>query len=75
MGSSSGALQRAAPHVHVCVGVCASVQGPRCALQTRVLFHCAHKLGDEAKLMQYHQQLTDSIEDQLSLASIHYHRR
>ena len=24
--------------------------------------------------MQYHQQLTESIEDQLSLASIHYQR-
>uniref|UniRef100_A0A7S0WYC0 Intraflagellar transport protein 56 n=1 Tax=Chlamydomonas leiostraca TaxID=1034604 RepID=A0A7S0WYC0_9CHLO len=51
-----------------------AAQGPRCPLQTRVLFHCAHKGGDEAKLMNYHQQLTESIEDQLSLASIHYQR-
>jgi intraflagellar transport protein 56 len=43
-------------------------------VQTRILFHCAHKLADESKLMQYHQQLTESIEDQLSLASIHYQR-
>jgi intraflagellar transport protein 56 len=50
------------------------VQGPRSPLQTRILFHCAHKQNDESKLMQYHQQLTDSIEDQLSLASIHYQR-
>ena len=50
------------------------LQGPKCPLQTRILFHCAHKLADEAKLMQYHQQLTESIEDQLSLASIHYQR-
>ena len=49
-------------------------QGPRCPLQTRILFHCSHKLGDETKLMQYHQQLTESIEDQLSLASIHFQR-
>jgi intraflagellar transport protein 56 len=43
-------------------------------LQTRVLFHVAYKLNDEAKLLQYHQQLSDTIEDQLSLASIHYQR-
>lgn len=49
-------------------------QGPRCPLQTRILFHCAHKLNDETRLMQYHQQLTESLEDQLSLASIHYQR-
>ncbi len=50
-------------------------QGPRNPLQTRVLFHCAHKMSDETKLMSYHQQLTEQIEDQLSLASIHYQRR
>ena len=43
-------------------------------LQTRILFHVAHKLNDEAKLMKYHQKITDSTEDQLSLASIHYLR-
>ena len=53
---------------------CPSLQGPRCALQTRILFHCAHQMGDEAKLMQHHQQLSESTEDQLSLASIHYLR-
>ena len=51
-----------------------ALRGPNTKLQTRVLFHCAHKLGDENKLMTYHQQLSDSIEDQLSLASIHYLR-
>lgn len=51
-----------------------ALKGPRCPLQTRILFHCAHKQGDETKLMQYHQQLTESIEDQLSLASIHFQR-
>lgn len=43
-------------------------------LKTRLLFHLAHKLGDEKKLMDHHQQLQDMIEDQLSLASIHYLR-
>uniref|UniRef100_A0A7S4HAM1 Intraflagellar transport protein 56 n=1 Tax=Guillardia theta TaxID=55529 RepID=A0A7S4HAM1_GUITH len=43
-------------------------------LQNRLLFHLAHKRGDENKLMIYHQKLTDDTEDQLSLASIHYLR-
>lgn len=51
-----------------------ALQGPRCALQTRILFHCAQKQANDDKLMQYHGQLSDSIEDQLSLASIHYVR-
>lgn len=50
------------------------MQGPACPLQTRILFHCAHRLGDEGKLMTFHQKLTNSIEDQLTLASIHYER-
>jgi len=51
-----------------------ALQGPSTKLQTRILFHCAHKFNDEGKLMTYHQQLSDSTEDQLSLASIHYLR-
>ena len=49
-------------------------KGPDTKLRTRVLFHCAHKKGDEALLMQYHSQLSDSVEDQLSLASVHCQR-
>ncbi|KAL6259593.1 hypothetical protein P5V15_009510 [Pogonomyrmex californicus] len=41
-------------------------------LRTRLLFHLAHKMGNESKLMEYHQMLQDVIEDQLSLAAIHY---
>ncbi|KAK4304383.1 hypothetical protein Pmani_023666 [Petrolisthes manimaculis] len=38
-------------------------------------FHLAHKFNDDEKrLMMHHQQLEDVIEDQLSLASIHYLR-
>ena len=48
--------------------------GPAGRLQNRLLFHLAHKLNDENKLMIYHQKLTDDAEDQLSLASIHYLR-
>jgi len=47
---------------------------PASKLQTRILFHCAHKLNDEAQLMLYHSRLSDSTDDQLSLASIHYIR-
>lgn len=43
-------------------------------LKIRLLFHLAHKMGNEAKLTEYHQMLQDVIEDQLSLASIHYLR-
>ena len=43
-------------------------------LSTRVRFHLSHKFGDEKKLMTFHQELEDVIEDQLSLASIHYLR-
>lgn len=42
--------------------------------KTRLSFHLSHKLGDEAALMERHQQLKDVIEDQLSLAAIHYLR-
>lgn len=43
-------------------------------LKTRLSFHLAHKLGDESDLMEHHQQLEDILEDQLSLAAIHYLR-
>jgi len=49
-------------------------RGPQSALQNRLLFHLAHRLNDESKLMLYHQRLHDTTEDQLSLASIHYLR-
>eukprot|EP01013_Petalomonas_cantuscygni_P014074 TRINITY_DN288_c0_g1_i2.p1 TRINITY_DN288_c0_g1~~TRINITY_DN288_c0_g1_i2.p1 ORF type:complete len:582 (-),score=148.93 TRINITY_DN288_c0_g1_i2:91-1836(-) len=43
-------------------------------LQNRLLFHLALKLGDEDSLYSYHTKLTDSLEDQLCLASVHYLR-
>lgn len=48
--------------------------GPKSKLQNRLLFHLSHKFGDEKRLMGHHQSLQDVIEDQLSLASIHYLR-
>ena len=51
-----------------------SLQGPACPLQNRLLFHIAHRMNDENKLMSHHQKLNDTTLDQLSLASIHYLR-
>lgn len=48
--------------------------GPKSPLQTRVLFHVAHKQSNEEKLMSLHRQLQDVIEDQMCLASMHYMR-
>ena len=48
--------------------------GPKSSLQNRLLFHLSHKFSDEKRLMNHHQSLRDTIEDQLSLASIHYLR-
>jgi intraflagellar transport protein 56 len=52
-----------------------AAKGPSCSLQNRLSIHIAHKLGDETKLLQAHQALTDLKEDQLCLASIHYLRQ
>ncbi|KAM6957077.1 intraflagellar transport protein 56-like [Aplochiton taeniatus] len=52
----------------------AAVMGPKSPLQNRLLFHVSHKFNDEKQLMGFHQNLEDVIEDQLSLASIHYMR-
>jgi len=50
------------------------MQGPACPLQNRLLFHLAHRMNDENKLMMHHQKLADTTLDQLSLASIHFLR-
>ncbi|RKO86098.1 hypothetical protein BDK51DRAFT_31932 [Blyttiomyces helicus] len=39
-------------------------RGPTCKLQNRLLFHLSHKFNDEKRLMGYHQNLQDVIEDQ-----------
>lgn len=49
-------------------------QAPLSELKTRLSFHISHKLKDETALMECHQQLQDIMEDQLSLAAIHYLR-
>lgn len=43
-------------------------------LKMRLLFHLAHKLNDEDRLLELHGTLRTVVEDQLSLASMHYLR-
>lgn len=40
----------------------------------RLMFHLSHKLGEETQIMNYHQQLTSSVEDELCIAALHYLR-
>lgn len=47
---------------------------PNSPLKVRLLFHLAHKLADEDRLLELHGSLRDVTEDQLSLASMHYLR-
>nr|CAG4646981.1 EOG090X04LA [Megafenestra aurita] len=49
-------------------------EAPKCPLQVRLSFHLAHKSGDEASVLEFHKQLRDVPEDQLSLAAVHYLR-
>lgn len=49
-------------------------KGPNCDFKTRLLFHIAHQMGDEKQLFQSHSQLVGTLENQLSLAAIHYLR-
>jgi hypothetical protein len=37
----------------------AALKGPSDSLQNRILFNISHRMGDEAKLMQFHQNLKD----------------
>jgi len=45
-----------------------------CHLKTRLMLHLAQKEEDEDTLMDIHGKLEETIENQLSLASIHYLR-
>ena len=42
-------------------------KGPTCKLQNRLLFHLSHKFNDEKRLMGFHQNLQDVIEDQVQI--------
>lgn len=43
-------------------------------LKNRILFQLAQKTGDENDIMSHHAQLTNSTEDQLCMAALHYLR-
>lgn len=47
----------------------AAQKGPASKLQNRLLFHLSHKFNDEKRLMGYHQNLQDIIEDQVHHSS------
>lgn len=48
---------------------------PNNPLKIKLLFHLAHKLNDEDRLLELHNSLSlNTVEDQLSLASMHYLR-
>jgi intraflagellar transport protein 56 len=53
----------------------AANKGAQCPLKNRLLFHFAHKLGNEEAVIQYHGKLEEILENQLSLASMHYLRQ
>lgn len=49
-------------------------KGPNEPLKNRILFNICHRLGDENRLMEYHKNLKDRKDDQLSLAAVHFLR-
>ncbi|OHT00759.1 TPR Domain containing protein [Tritrichomonas foetus] len=51
-----------------------ALRGPQCDFKTRLIFHIAHQTNDEQELFQAHSQLVGTLENQLSLAAIHYMR-
>lgn len=51
-----------------------ALRGPECDFRTRLIFHVAHQMNDEQELFKAHSQLVGTLENQLSLAAIHYMR-
>ncbi|KAI8121748.1 intraflagellar transport protein 56 [Lucilia cuprina] len=49
-------------------------QIPNTSLKLRLMFHLAHKFSNEDQVMQLHDSLQDNVQDQLSVASLHYLR-
>lgn len=47
---------------------------PNTSLKIRLLFHLAHKFNNDDQLMELHESLRDVVEDQLTLACLHYLR-
>lgn len=53
----------------------AAVKGTPSPLKNRLSFHLAHKLGNEDAVIANHAKLEELLENQLSLASMHYLRQ
>lgn len=51
-----------------------AIKGPDCDFRTRLIFHIAHQRNDEDELFNAHSKLVGTLENQLSLAAIHYMR-
>ena len=49
-------------------------KGPSCDFQTRLFFHIAHQMNNEAEVRVAHSKLVGTLENQLCLAAIHYIR-
>ncbi|CAG9322586.1 unnamed protein product [Blepharisma stoltei] len=49
-------------------------KAPETPLLVRLMFHIAHKRGDENAVLVYHQKIGQSTPDQLCMAAIHYLR-
>lgn len=48
--------------------------GPNSPLKNRLLFHTSDKLQAENDVLKYHQLIQSTVEDQMSLAAMHYIR-
>ena len=51
-----------------------AIKAEESGLKNRLLFQLAQKVGDENEIMNYHSALTNSVEDQLCMAALHYLR-
>lgn len=51
-----------------------ALKGPDSDFRTRLIFHIAHQRNDEDELFNAHSKLVGTLENQLSLAAIHYMR-
>lgn len=48
--------------------------GPNTRLQNRILLHISHREKNDTEMMKYYHKITDTAEDQLSLAAVHFLR-
>jgi intraflagellar transport protein 56 len=49
-------------------------KGPNCDLKSRLMMQITQQTADELQVFQWHSQLVGTLENQLSLASLHYIR-